>query len=81
MKRRGPGRPPADADRGGRPRKTSEYPKLVVSIRPDTKALLRKLSAEMGKPIWRIVDDAIRALGKRSSIRRPARGEPKPKGS
>ena len=61
-RKRGPGRPPADADRKGRPRKTSEYPKLVASIRPETKALLQRLSRETGKPIWRIVDDAVWAV-------------------
>ena len=62
-RKRGPGRPPADADAKGRPRKTSEYPKLVASIRPETKALLDRLSRETGKPIWRIVDEAVWALG------------------
>ena len=60
---RGPGRPPADADAKGRPRKTSEYPKLVASIRPETKALLKRLARETGKPIWRIVDEAVWAIG------------------
>jgi hypothetical protein len=46
------------------PRKTSEYPKLVASIRPETKALLNRLSREKGKPIWRIVDEAVRAIGR-----------------
>ena len=62
-RRRGPGRPPADADTKGRPRKTSEYPKLVASIRPETKVLLKRLSRETGKPIWRIVDEAVWAIG------------------
>jgi hypothetical protein len=62
-RKRDPGRPPADADAKGRPRKTSEYPKLVASIRPETKALLKRLSRETGKPIWRIVDEAVCAIG------------------
>jgi hypothetical protein len=57
------GRPAADADAKGRPRKTSEYPKLVASIRPETKALLNRLSRETGRPIWRIVDEAVWAYG------------------
>ena len=61
-RKRGPGRPPADADAKGRPRKTSEYPKLVAAIRPETRVLLKRLSRETGKPIWRIVDDAIWAI-------------------
>jgi hypothetical protein len=68
------GRPPADADAKGRPRKTSEYPKLVAAIRPETKALLGRLSRETGKPIWRIVDEAVWALGQTatSSVSPPA---------
>ena len=66
-RKRGPGRPPADADLTGRPRKTSEYPKLVAAIRPETKALLKPLSRETGKPIWRIVDDAVWAIGRRGA--------------
>jgi hypothetical protein len=62
-RKRGPGRPPADADSKGRPRKTSEYPKLVAAIRPETKALLKRLSRETRKPIWRIVDEAVWAIG------------------
>jgi hypothetical protein len=61
-RKRGRGRPPADADAKGRPRKTSEYPKLVAAIRPETKALLKRLSQETGKPVWRIVDEAIWAI-------------------
>lgn len=67
-RKRGPGRPPADADAKGRPRKTSEYPKLVASIRPETKALLQRLSRETGKPIWRLVDEAIRAIGRTAAL-------------
>jgi hypothetical protein len=66
-RKRGPGRPAADADAKGRPRKTSEYPKLVASIRPETKALLQRLSRETGKPIWRIVDEAVWAAGQTST--------------
>jgi hypothetical protein len=67
--KRGPGRPAADADAKGRPRKTSEYPKLVASIRPETKALLKRLSSETGKPLWRIVDEAVWALGQTAASR------------
>jgi hypothetical protein len=62
-RKRRPGRPPADADAKGRPRMTSQYPKLVAAIRPETKALLKRLSREAGKPIWRIVDEAVWAIG------------------
>ena len=62
-RKRKPGRPPADVGPSGKPRKTSEYPKLVISIRPETKALLKRLSREQGKPIWRSVEEAIRSGG------------------
>ena len=71
-RKREPGRPPADADAKGRPRKTSEYPKLVASIRPETKALLKRLSRETGKPIWRIVDEAVSAMGKTATSPTPS---------
>jgi len=67
-RKRGRGRPPADADVKGRPRKTSEYPKLVASIRPETKALLKRLARETGKPIWRIVDEAVWAVAEQRSL-------------
>ena len=62
-RKRRPGRPLADADAKGRARKKSKYPKLVAAIRPETKALLKGLSRATGKPIWRIVDEAVCAIG------------------
>ena len=61
-RKRKPGRPPADVGPNGKPRKTSEYPRLLLLVRPDTRALLRKLSKANGKPVWRIVDEAVRLL-------------------
>lgn len=53
------GRPPAGATPDGKPEKTSEYPKLTVSIRPSTKARLDAATALEKKPAWRIVEDGI----------------------
>jgi hypothetical protein len=32
---------------------------MLLLVRPETKALLRKLSKSRKQPIWRIVDDAV----------------------
>jgi predicted RNA-binding protein Jag len=53
------GRPPAGAAPDGKPEKTSEYPKLTVSIRPATKARLDAVTALEKKPAWRVVEDGI----------------------
>jgi hypothetical protein len=53
------GRPPAGTALDGKPEKTSEYPKLTVSIRPNTKAKLDAVSAIEKKSAWRIVDEGI----------------------
>lgn len=53
------GRPPAGTAADGKPEKTSEYPKLTISIRPTTKAKLDAVSAIEKKPAWRIVEDGI----------------------
>jgi hypothetical protein len=53
------GRPPAGTAPDGKPEKTSEYPKLTVSIRPATKAKLDAVVAIEKKPAWRIVEDGI----------------------
>ena len=76
-RKRGRGRPPADADAKGRPRKTSKFPKLVAAIRPETKALLNRLSQETGKPIWRIVDEAVWALGQTGASPGPTTAAPR----
>jgi len=53
------GRPPAGAAADGRPEKTSEYPKLTVSIRPTTKARLDAVTALENRPAWKVVEDGI----------------------
>jgi hypothetical protein len=53
------GRPPAGVGLDGQPEKTSEYPKLTVSVRPATKARLDALVALQKRPAWRIIEDAI----------------------
>jgi predicted NAD/FAD-binding protein len=54
------GRPPAGTAADGKPEKTSEYPKLTISIRPTTKAKLDAVAYLEKKPAWRIVDAGIR---------------------
>ena len=53
------GRPPAATAADGKPEKTSEYPKLTVSIRPTTKSKLDAVTAIEKKPAWRIIEDGI----------------------
>ena len=53
------GRPPAGTTTDGKPEKTSEYPKLTVSIRPTTKARLDAVTAIEKKPAWRVIEDGI----------------------
>ena len=61
MKSKNPkiGRPPAATASDGKPEKTSEYPKLTVSIRPATKAVLDAATAIERKAAWRIVEEGI----------------------
>ena len=58
-RKRKPGRPPSDVGPNGKPRKSSEYPRMLLLVRPETKARLEKLSQATGRPIWRIVDEAV----------------------
>ena len=61
MKSKNPkmGRPPAGTTLDGKPERTSEYPKLTVSIRPATKARLDAATAIEKKPAWKIVEEGI----------------------
>ena len=61
MKAKNPkmGRPPAATALDGKPEKTSEYPKLTVSIRPATKARLDAVTAIERKPAWKVVEEGI----------------------
>ena len=53
------GRPPAGVSADGTPEMTSKYPKLTISIRPATKAMLDTLSLMARKPVWRIIDELV----------------------
>jgi hypothetical protein len=53
------GRPPGGSGKAGEPEKIRDYPKLNVTIKPATKALLRAASMVEGRSDWLIVDDAI----------------------
>jgi len=53
------GRPPAGMSDDGTPEMTSRYPKLTISIRPTTKAMLDTLALMARKPAWRIIDELI----------------------
>lgn len=53
------GRPPAAVNEKGMPEKTSEFPKLTVSIRPRTKAMLDAIMALEKRSAWMVVEDAL----------------------
>jgi PAS domain S-box-containing protein len=53
--RRGRGRPAA----GLKGQRTSEYPQLSVRLPPDTRAALCALAAAQGRPMWRVLMDAL----------------------
>jgi hypothetical protein len=53
------GRPPGGSGTAGEPERIRDYPKLNVTIKPVTKALLRATSMIEGRSDWLIVDDAI----------------------
>ena len=54
---RGRGRPAA----GLKGQRTSEYPQLSVRLPPDTRAALCALAAAQGRPMWRVLMDALSA--------------------
>ena len=56
----GRGRPPAGRSDSGSPELVSKYPKLTISMKPDTKARLEAYSTLTRRPSWRIVDEALR---------------------
>jgi hypothetical protein len=57
--KRMPGRPPSSVGEGGKPEKSSDYPKLVISIRPNTKAVLDAIMALEKRSGWKVVETAI----------------------
>ena len=55
-KRKRVGRPPS----GAQGELVSHYPKLTISMAPETKAQLSALTTLTNKPAWRIVEEALR---------------------
>lgn len=53
------GRRPSGIGADGSPEKTSEYPKLTISMRPEVKARLDAVSTLTKLPAWRIVEAAL----------------------
>lgn len=62
------GRPPGGSGKAGEPEKIRDYPKLNVTIKAATKALLRAASMVEGRSDWLIVDDAITQYVERMSV-------------
>lgn len=55
------GRPAAARKVDGKPDPTSTWPKLSISVRPPTRALLQAAATVSGVPMWRLVEDAVLA--------------------
>jgi predicted DNA-binding protein len=53
------GRVPAGVGADGKPEMVSRYPKLSISMKPETKARLEAASTLTGLPAWRIIDQAV----------------------
>jgi hypothetical protein len=43
----------------GEPQRISDYPKLAVTVRPVTRALLNAVATLENRSAWQIVDDSI----------------------
>jgi PAS domain S-box-containing protein len=63
--RRGRGRPAA----GLKGQRTSEYPQLSVRLPPETRAALCALAEAQGRPMWRVLMDALSAWEWRQTTR------------
>jgi hypothetical protein len=53
------GRPPADVGPNGKPRKTSECPRMLLLVRAGGPGFTAEVIEAGGKPVWRIVDEAV----------------------
>lgn len=62
------GRPAAAKDHKGLPEKTSEWPKLAVSVRPSTRSLVQALAMLERRAAWQIVEDALRQYAERLPV-------------
>ena len=55
------GRPPTGVNQG-KPAKMSEYSRLSLFIEPDLRSEVEALAAMKAKPVWQIIDEALRKL-------------------
>ena len=62
------GRPPAGAGELGEPERISDYPKLAVTVRPITRALLNAVATIENRSAWQIVDDSINQYVERMQL-------------
>ena len=53
------GRPPSGISEGGAPERASQYPKITIYFRPAAKTKLEALSTLLGRPAWKILDEAF----------------------
>lgn len=52
------GRPPEGVDAHGKPMRIRDYPKLLITIRPEMHARLKAMAVTLEKPAWKIVEEA-----------------------
>lgn len=57
--KRGRGRVPTGIGPDGAPEKVSLYPKMTVTMKPETKARLEAAATLTRLPAWRIIDEAF----------------------
>ena len=55
------GRPPTGLGKHGEPACVRDYPKLLINIRPSTKAKLKARAVSERRAAWLIVEDALQA--------------------
>lgn len=53
------GRPPEGSGKKGEPERIRDYPKLLITIRPATKARLKAIAEYENRSEWRVVEDSI----------------------
>jgi len=58
------GRKPEGLGKSGEPKRIRDYPKLLVTIRPKVHSALKRISDREERPMWKIIEEAIRLYQK-----------------
>jgi hypothetical protein len=54
------GRKPEGLGKSGEPKRIRDYPKLLVTIRPEVHNALKRAATREKRPMWKIIDDVFR---------------------